>query len=155
MYICYNIDEEKHMEVVKGRGYVYSIHGEPVGQDHGIQNVGQGDVGAADDHFQQAGDLHVRRIAEDEQGRAQHHRAENAHPAHGEFRCHTAEDQAQDHGQQAAVADPAQKRGGAPAQVRFPGGGHQLPGAAHRGVYKAEYEGINNQDPAFEAKIAF
>ena len=24
-YICYNIDEEKHMEVVKGRGYVYSI----------------------------------------------------------------------------------------------------------------------------------
>ncbi len=25
IYICYNIDEEKNMEVVKGRGYVYSI----------------------------------------------------------------------------------------------------------------------------------
>ena len=25
MYICYNINEKKHMEVVKGRGYVYSI----------------------------------------------------------------------------------------------------------------------------------
>ena len=25
MYICSNIDEGKHMEVVKGRGYVYSI----------------------------------------------------------------------------------------------------------------------------------
>ena len=25
IYICYNIYEEKHMEVIKGRGYVYSI----------------------------------------------------------------------------------------------------------------------------------